>query len=48
MLLHREFLIAALVFGIAVSLYLYSFRDLMAVPAAMAGVERSSTYVGHL
>jgi hypothetical protein len=33
MLLKRDVLITALAFGIAISLYVVSFRDLMAAPA---------------
>jgi hypothetical protein len=45
---HRDVLVAALAFGTAISLYLYSFHDLIAVPAASAGADDSSRYVGHL
>ena len=48
MALHRDFLVAVLALGTAISLYLYSFHDLMAAPAASAGVDDSSHYVGHL
>lgn len=34
MLLQRELMVAALAFGIALSLYLISFRDLIAAPSA--------------
>jgi hypothetical protein len=47
MLLQRDVVVVALAFTIAASLYLVSFRDLMAVPQA-AGVGHSFLYVGHL
>jgi hypothetical protein len=46
--LHRDVLVIALALGTAISLYLYSFHDLMAAPVASADVGDSSHYVGHL
>jgi hypothetical protein len=48
MLLQRDVLVVALAFGIAISLYLVSFRDLMAVPPAPARIWQSALYTGHL
>jgi hypothetical protein len=48
MLLQRDALVVALAFGIAISLYLLSFRDLMAAPPAPAGLGQGPLYVGHL
>lgn len=38
--LQRDILVIALTFAIAASLYVVSFRDLMAVPPAPVGVAR--------
>jgi hypothetical protein len=48
MLRQRDVLVVALAFGIAISLYLLSFRDHMAVPPAPTGIEQSPLYIGHL
>jgi len=48
MLLQRDVLVVALAFGIALSLYLFSFRDLMAVPPEPTGIGQRPPYVGHL
>jgi len=48
MLLQRDVLVVALAFGIAISLYLLSFRDLMAVPPPPAAIGQSPLYIGHL
>ena len=45
MALHRDLLVIVLALGTAISLYLYSFHDLMAAPA---GAGDSSSYTGHL
>jgi hypothetical protein len=41
MLLQRELMVAALAFGIALSLYLISFGDLMAAPSPQIEIVRS-------
>jgi hypothetical protein len=41
MLLKRDILVAALAFGVAMSLYLVSFRDLTAAPAAQIEIAQS-------
>jgi hypothetical protein len=41
MLLQRELMVAALAFGIAISLYLISFRDLIAAPSAHVEIAQS-------
>lgn len=48
MLLQRDVLVTALALGIAISLYLLSFRDLMVEPPAPAGLGQSPLYIGHL
>ncbi|MFM9845451.1 MAG: hypothetical protein ACKVOI_20995 [Dongiaceae bacterium] len=41
MLLQRDMLVAALAFGIAISLYLINFHDLMAAPSAPIDIAQS-------
>jgi hypothetical protein len=41
MLLKRDILVTALAFGIAISLYIVSFRDLMAAPSAQIEIAQS-------
>ena len=42
MLLQRELMVAALAFGIAISLYVVSFRDLVAAPSAQIDIAQIS------
>jgi hypothetical protein len=42
MLLKREILVTALAFGIAISLYVVSFRDLVAAPSAQIDIAQIS------
>ena len=48
MMLKRDFLVVGLALAIALSLYLLSFRDLMAAAPAPADISRPADYVGHL
>ena len=41
MLLQRELMVGALAFGIAISLYVVSFRDLIAAPSASIEIAQS-------
>ncbi|HEY7687593.1 MAG TPA: hypothetical protein VH835_02825 [Dongiaceae bacterium] len=46
--IHRDFCVAALALVIAISLYLFSFRDLMAAPEPAEIAEPVELYTGHL